>query len=216
MKKKHFKLTDQQKHELKLATVNYFQSLTTKPLGAAADDLMKPDALVPRLRESGVYLLEPDSIMNEAHFLNSGLAILFTIDPGTGQLKVLYIWEPESIIMLVDEFLDRLRNTEYYIQLTEDSETVSISNTCMDYISDKHPVFNQLTRKIQSLKSKKSRLHKDILLMLDKKFRYCELKKKFPGLFVDGECRLSNVHVCGFLGISETTLIDARKICPDE
>jgi hypothetical protein len=214
MRKKPFKLTEQRKHELKTATVDYLRGLHS-PINELEYALMAPRALAARFRVAGTILLEPESMVSEAHYLHSGLAILYSIDALTGDPKLLYVWEEKTIIVLYEEFKEKLPSGEYYIELIEDSELVSITNFCMDAIYDKHTVAYLLTQKILNMQTKRRFMQTDILLMVDKKLRYCVLKRTFPGLFTDGKCRLSNDQICGFIGIKESTLLEARKVCPD-
>lgn len=212
MKRLNLKLSEQRKHELKIATVDYLKSLH-HPMNELEYALLAPGALTPRYRAAGTILLEPDTLVSEAYYLETGLAILYTIEEKTGALKILYIWEEGSIIVLYEEFKEKLPSGDYYIKLIEDSELVSITNFCMDDIYRQHTVAYLITQKILNLKTKRCRLQLNILLMVDKKRRYCVFKEKFPGLFPEGSCRLSNVEVCAFTGITESTLTEARKIC---
>ena len=201
MKKKHFKLTDQRKHELKVATVAYLRGLHSQ-IDELEDALMAPGTLNPRSRMSGSILLEPDCLVSEAHYLHTGLAILYTIDAKSGLMKIFYIWEDRSIIVLYEEFRDRLPNDDYYIMLIEDSELVSITNFCMDGIYEKHTIAYLLTQKIINEQISRRMMQTDILLMESKTARLKAFEQKFPNL----KGRLTREQKCAFLGVKKSTL----------
>lgn len=201
MRKKPFKLTEQRKHELKEATVNYLRGLHS-PINELEYALMAPGALNPRPRLSGTILLEPESMVSEAHYLHNGLAILYTIDAHSGLMKIFYIWEEDSIVVLYEEFKEKLPNGDYYIMLIEDAEMVSISNFCMDNIYDQHMVAYLLTQKIINEQISRRMMHTDILLMESKTARLAAFERKFPNL----KGRLTWEQKCAFLGVKKSTL----------
>jgi hypothetical protein len=214
MRKKPFKLTEQRKHELKAATVDYLKGISPRPINGLEQALMAPGALSPRPMRKGSLLLQPHMMANEAFFL-LGFAKLYSIDPDKGEELIFFIWEPGTIVVMFKEFKEKLPMGDYYIELMTDAELVSITNFCMEGIYEQHSVAYELTEKILTMKTERSMKQVELLLMTDKKRRYCVFKDKFPGLFVDGKCRLSNAEICGFLGITESTLKEARKLCPD-
>jgi hypothetical protein len=203
--KKPFKLTEQRKEQLKVCTVAYLRGLHPQ-LNELEHALMAPNALMPKAKLSGAFLLEPDMVMNEAHYLESGLAILYTIHAKTGLMKIFYIWEEHSIIVLFEEFIDKLPVGDYYIQLIEDSELVSISNFCMDDIYEEHTVAYLLTQKILSLKTRRRMLQTDILLMDAKVDRPAAFEKMFPNL----RNRLTREQICAFIGVKPSTLDNGK------
>jgi len=196
----------------KQSCVGYLKQLYGKPIAELEAALMTPGILQPRERLKGYLLLEPGMSVSEAYYLRKGLVKLYSIDAGSGEEKILYIWEADSIIVLHRAFVEKLPNEEFYIEVIEDSELVSVSNFCMDDIYGEHTVAHELTQKILNLKTERRLLQTDILLMVDKKLRYKVFKEKFPGL----KGRLSNVEICGFIGITESTLKEARKLYPDD
>lgn len=201
MKKKLFKLTEQRKHELKQATVDYLRGLHSE-INELEYALMAPGALTARFRVAGTMLLEPESLVSEAHYLHSGLAILYTIDARSGLMKIFYIWEENSVIVLYEEFKEKLPNGDYFIMLIEDAEMVSISNFCMDNIYDKHTVAYLLTQKIINEQTSRRMMQTDILLMESKAARQEAFEQKFPNL----KGRLTWDQKCAFLGVKRSTL----------
>lgn len=196
----------------KQSCVDYLKRLYGKPMPELEAALMTPGVLIPRERLKGYLLLEPGMLVSEAYYLRTGLVKLYNIDARSGEEKILYFWEADSIIVLHKAFTEKLPNEEFYIEVIEDSELVSVSNFCMDDIYGEHTVAHELTQKILNLKTERRLLQTDILLMVDKKLRYKILKEKFPAL----KGRLSNVEICGFIGITESTLTEARKLYPNE
>jgi len=205
MKRLNLKLSEQRKHELKIATVDYLKNLHS-PLNELEYALLAPGALTPRYRTAGTILLEPDSPVSEAYYLQTGLAILYTIDEKTGAQKILYIWEEKSVIILYEEFKEKLPSGDYYIKLIEDSELVSITNFCMEDIYRQHTVAYLLTQKILNLKTKRSRLQLDILLMENKGERLAVYEARFPNL----KGRLTTEQICAFIGIKPSTLNNSK------
>jgi hypothetical protein len=201
MKKKLFKLTEQRKHELKLATVEYLRGLHSE-INELEDALMAPGALSPRPRMSGMIILEPDSLVSEAHYLHTGLAILYTIDAKSSFMKIFYIWEERSIIVLYEEFREKLPNDDYFIMVIEDSELVSITNFCMDGIYEKHTSAYLLTQKIINEQTSRRMMQTDILLMESKSARLSAFEQKFPNL----KGRLTWDQKCAFIGVKKSTL----------
>jgi hypothetical protein len=201
MRKKPFKLSEQRKHELKTATVNYFRGLHSQ-INELEYALMAPGALTARFRVAGTILLEPESLVSEAHYLHSGLAILYTIDDKNGLMKIFYIWEEDSIVVLYEEFKEKLPNGDYCIMLIEDAEMVSISNFCMDNIYEQHTVAYLLTQKIINEQTSRRMMHTDILLMESKTARLEVFERKFPNL----KGRLTWDQKCAFLGVKKSTL----------
>ena len=196
----------------KLSCVAYLRQLYGKPIAELEAALMASGVLTPRKRLKGYLLLEPGMLVSEAYYLRAGLVKLYSVDARSGEEKILYFWEADSIIVLHRAFIEKLPNEEFYIEVMEDSELVSVSNFCMDDIYGEHTVAHELTQKILNLKTERRLLQTEILLMVDKKLRYCVFKQKFPEL----KGRLSNGEICGFIGITESTLTEARKLYPDE
>ena len=215
-KRKNVILTPQQILEWKQCVINYLRSLLTEP--ALMDELaiVLMGTLKPHFKRKGHMLLEPKMHMTEAHYLKKGMIKLYSVDAKTDEEKIRFVWTSGSIVVLLEAFRERLLNEVLYIELMEDCELVSISNFCMDDIYEEHTVAYKLTEKIRAAEMARKDLQTEILQMVDKKMRYCVCKQKFPELFIDGKCRLSNEEVCGFIGITKTTLVDARKwLCPD-
>ncbi|WP_316812613.1 Crp/Fnr family transcriptional regulator [Pedobacter heparinus] len=215
MNKKSFKLTEAQILEWKQEVVNYLASLLpdSNSMGALAQVLMS--TLKPHFKLKGYFLLQPDMLMTEAHYLRKGLIKLYSIDAQSGEEKIRFIWAAGSIVVLLEAFRERLVNEVLYIELMEDCELVSISNFCMDDIYEEHTVAYRLTEKIRAAEIMRKDSQTEILQMVDKKMRYCVCKQKFPEFLVNGVWRLSNKEICSFIGTKESTLLDARKICPD-
>jgi CRP-like cAMP-binding protein len=216
MIKKPFKLTEAQILEWKQSVVDYLRSLLPESISMGELALVLMSTLKPHFKRKGYLLLQPDMLMTEAHYLRKGLIKLYCIDAATGEERIGYIWEAGSIVVLLKAFRERLPNEVYYIELMEDSELVSISNFCMDDIYGEHTVAHELTQRILGLKWERKLLQTEILLMVDKKMRYCVFKQKFPEFFEDGKSRLSNKEIYGFIGITKSTLTDARLLCPDK
>jgi hypothetical protein len=215
MKKKPFKLTEQLIKIWKDAVITYLKGLYSNFPKELEEMLLLPDVLNPVYKYRGELLLQPGIKVTKAYYLKKGLAKLYSIDGETGFPKLFYIWDAASIVVLYKAFREKLPNDEFYIELMEDSELVSISNFWMDDVYEAHPVAHELTGKILSMKTERRMLQTDILTMVDKKRRYCAFKKKFPELFEEGKPRLSNEEICAFINISESTLLESRKICPD-
>lgn len=204
-------LTPEVIEDWKQSCVDYLQGLYGKPLGDLLAVLKAPGALRCSARAKRSTLMEPYMAVTEAYFLRKGSAKLYTVNPENGEEKIMYIWTEGSVIVMFAEFRERLPNVEFYIQLMEDSELVTLGNFCLDGLYETNTVAHALTQKILMLKTKRRMLQMDILLMLDKRMRYAMMKKSFPELFVDGECRLTNNEICSFINISESTLLEARK-----
>lgn len=213
MKKR--KLTEQEILAWKQEVINYLRSLLPESTDIDMLALVLLNTLKPHFKSKGHLLLEPDMLMTEAHYLRKGLIKLYSIDKKTDEKKIRYIWEAGSIVVLLEAFRERLLNEVLYIELIEDCELVSISNFCMDDIYDEHTVAYQLTEKIRAAEMLRKDMQTEILQMVDKKMRYCVFKHKFPEFYVDGVWRLSNEEICSFIGITKSTLIEARKLCPD-
>lgn len=196
---------------LKKSCINYFEGLHGKAI-PQLQGIMVPGILTTRKRPKGHFLLEPGMQVAEAYYLRNGLVKLYSIDPVSGEEKILYIWEAESIIVLYKAFIENLPNEEFYIEVMEDSELVSVNNSLMDDIYEKYTLAHELTWKILNLKTERRLLQTNILLMVDKKLRYKVFKEKFPEL----KGRLSNSEICGFIGLTESTLKEARKLYPED
>lgn len=207
MKKQPFKLTEQLIKLWKECVIAYLQKLYGKPLGDLENALMAPGVLIPRYKPRHSFLLEPNTPVTEAHYLKSGMAKLYAYDDKSGQPKIFYIWEPGSIIVLYKEFRENLPHADYYIELTEDSEVISITSFCMEEIYEVHSVAYLLTQKILGEMKKRMLLQMDILLTPAKSDRYALFEDRFPGL----RGRLSNEEVCGFIGISMATLTNSKN-----
>lgn len=213
MRLQRFTFTPQLVLDWQTATVDYLKSLYGGlPLDGLEHSLMERDVLTPTFRHKGAFLLEPHMKVNHAYYLKKGLAKLFCVDPKTHEQKIHYIWEENSIVVLLKAFREQQQNKDFYIELIEDSELVGISNFSMENIYQEHTVAYELTQKIQNMKTERHVLQVDILLIIDKKIRYPALKASFPGLFADGKCRLSNEDICAFINISETTLFESRRL----
>lgn len=196
---------------------NYLMKLNKgQSLGELEDILSGPTILIPNEKKKGHRLLQPLMVMNEAHYLRKGLVKLYSIDPVSGDENIFYIWEADSIIVLYKSFRMRLRSKDLYIELMTDCELVSISNFNMDDIYTEHLIAHELTQTILTMKSERRMMQIEILLMTDKKFRYCVMKEKFPGLFDEtGRCLLTTREICGFIGLTDSTLSDAKRLCKD-
>jgi CRP-like cAMP-binding protein len=215
MIKKPFKLTEAQILEWKQNVVDYLRSLLTE--SSLMDELaiVLMSTLKPHFKHQGYLLLQPDMLMTEAHYLRKGLIKLYSIDAQTGEEKIRFIWKAGSIVVLLEAFRERLVNEVLYIELMEDCELVSISNFCMDDIYEEHTVAYKLTEKIRAAETARKDLQTEILQMVDKKMRYCVCKQKFPEFLVNGVWRLSNREIYSFIGITKSTLAEARLLCPD-
>ncbi|WP_316811444.1 Crp/Fnr family transcriptional regulator [Pedobacter heparinus] len=215
MNKRLFKLTEAQLLEWKQEVVNYLASLLPDSNSMGALALVLMNTLKPHFKLKGHLLLQPDMLMTEAHYLRKGLIKLYSLDAQTGEEKIRFIWAAGSIVVLLEAFRERLVNEVLYIELMEDCELVSISNFCMDNIYEEHTVAYKLTEKIRAAETARKDLQTEILQMVDKKMRYCVCKQKFPEFLVNGVWRLSNKEICSFTGITKSTLIEARQLCPD-
>jgi CRP-like cAMP-binding protein len=216
MNKRPFKLTEAQILEWKQSVVDYLRSLLPESISMGELALVLMNTLKPHFKQEGYFLLQPDMLMTEAHYLRKGLIKLYSLDAQTGEEKIRFIWEAGSIVVLLEAFRERLLNEVLYIELIEDCELVSISNFCMDDIYEEHTVAYMLTEKIRAAETARKDLQTEILQMVDKKMRYCVFKQKFPEFFEDGKSRLSNKEIYGFIGITKSTLTDARLLCPDK
>lgn len=198
------KLTNEMAHQWKCDCLAYLEGLLVSGgLGELKTALMEKNALRPKMCDKGTFLLRPGMAVVEAFFLRKGLAALYSLDRD-GNKKVFYIWDSSSIIVMYQSFRERLPNEEFYIEILEDAEIVSISSTSMDRIYALHAVAHKLTEKILSLKAERRMDQLDILLT-DKNERYVMLTLKFPSFFVNGQCRLP-IEICnGFIGISDST-----------
>ena len=191
----------------KECVIDYLTRLYGKPLGDLVTALMTPGALTPRPRSKGYILQEPGALVFEAHYLKTGLAKLYSIDERTGAEKIFYIWEEDSIIVMYKEFRESLPSDDYFIELIEDSELVSITNFCMEGIYEQHTVAHHLTNLILAEKKKRMMAQMNILLTPSKSNRFTLFEEKFPGL----KGRLSNDEVCGFIGVSPSTLNNSKN-----
>lgn len=205
--RKMIRITSEMGLVWKQSCVGYLEELEEKPLPELSRALMLPGALTPRFRAKRHILLEPEAMVNEAHYLRNGLAKLYSIDPKTGDEKIFHIWEPNSIIVLYQEFRQNLPNADYYIELVADSELVTITNFCMEGIYDAFPVAHSLTQKIITIKKKRMLMQMDILLTSSKSDRLALFYEKFPGL----RAKLSNDEICAFIGISPATLSSSKS-----
>jgi hypothetical protein len=132
---------------------------------------------------------------------------LYSIDEKTGTQKIFYIWEADSIIVMYREFRENLPSGDYFIELIEHSELVTITNFCMEGIYAQHTVAHDLTEIILTEKKRRMLAQMDILLTPTKGERFAMLEEKFPGL----RGRLSGDEICAFIGIRPTTLNDSKN-----
>jgi hypothetical protein len=208
MKKRLTKLTEEMIQQWKTCVIDYLERLLMgKPLPELAQALLAPRALTPRPKPKGYMLQEPDSPVFEAHYLKNGLAKLYSIDEQSGAQKIFYIWEADSIIVMYEEFKEDLPSGDYYIELMEDSELVTITNFCMAGIYAQHSAAHDLTHKIINEQKRRMLQQTNILLTPTKSNRYAMLWTMFPGL----RGRLSNEEICGFIGIGHATLVNSKS-----
>jgi hypothetical protein len=206
MKKRLTKLTEEMIRLWKAFVIDYLERLMGKPLPELAQALLAPRALTPRPKPKGYLLQQPDLPVFEAHYLKNGLAKLYSIDEQSGAQKIFYIWEADSIIVMYEEFREHLPSGDYYIELIEDSELVSITNFCMAGIYEQHSAAHDLTHKIINEQKRRMLQQTNILLTPSKSDRYAMLEEKFPGL----RGRLSREEICGFIGVGLTTLGESK------
>ena len=207
-------LTELQELQYKRATISYLQSLCCHIPTALDQALMQTGVLRPMQMCKGELLLKPGDKASKAYYLISGMAKLYYYDY-RGEPIIAYIWEAGSILVMFKKFRERLPNERYYIELMEDADLVGVTNLDMDGIYQTHATAYELTEKILCLKTDRRNLHTEILQMTDKKRRYHVFKQCFPGLYSEGKWRLSNKEICSFIGLTENTLADARKLYPD-
>ncbi|MDR6786462.1 CRP-like cAMP-binding protein [Pedobacter africanus] len=206
MSKKQLILTEQMIKLWKECVTDYLEKLCDGPIGELKPALLADGVLVPRFKRKGSFLLEPDMLVAEAHFLKSGMAMLYSIDKKSGQPKIFYIWEPGTIIVLYKEFRETLPSDDYFIEIIEDSEVVSITSLSMDGIYQEHTIAYALTQKILAGMKKRLLVQMDILLTPVKSDRYSLFEEKFPGL----RGKLSNDVICCFIGVGPTTLVGSK------
>ena len=205
--KKRSKLTDQAISLWKQCVIDYLERLYGKPIKELAEALLVPGALTPRYKPKGYILQDQDSLVFEAHYLKSGLAKLYSLDEQSGAEKIFYIWEPDSIIVMYEEFRENLPSGDYFIELISDCELVSITNMCMAGIYEQHSAAHDLTHKITSHQKRRSWQQVDILLTPAKSNRFALFEQRFPGL----RGRLLNDEICSFIGISAATLTNSKN-----
>lgn len=209
-----FYLTDEIKLEWIEDTVNYLRDLNERPITALEGVLRVPGTLQPVFMYKGEFLLKPGQKANKAWYLRRGRAKLYCYDED--QVRIMYIWEEGSIIVLFKKFRKKLPNGKYYIELMTDAELVSITNFRMDAIYEAHTVAHELTEKILCMKTDRRNLQLEILQMPDKKRRYCRFKVLFPSLFnTSGKSLLSIAEICAFINVTDSTLAESKKLCPD-
>jgi len=207
MKTNKVKLDPEKILEMKRATVAYLETLYDKVPEELKAQLMLPGVLNASCGAKKTFLLEPGMDASKAYYLHKGLAILYTMSRKKGKKKIFYIWREGEIIVLLKAFRDRLKNKDFYIQLIENSELVSITNLCMDDIYQQHIAAHELTRRINDLKTERRVRQLDIL-MEEKQDRYVLFVSLFPDLYN----RLTGEQTCGFIGINPTMLkISKRK-----
>ncbi|ACU03301.1 Crp/Fnr family transcriptional regulator [Pedobacter heparinus] len=205
--KKLSKLTDQMIILWKQCVIDYLERLYGKPLKELAEALLMPGALTPRYRRKGYILQYQDMPVFEAHYLKSGLVKLYSIDAQSGAEKIFYIWEPDSVIVMYEEFRENLPSGDYFIELITDCELVSITNMCMEGIYEQHPAAHDLTHKITSQQKRRNWQQMNILLTPAKSNRFAMFEQRFPGL----RGKLSNDEICSFIGIGVATLTNSKN-----
>lgn len=205
MSKRPLKLTAEMIKIWKQCVVNYLESLLGKPLGPLETALLLGDVLRPSYKDKGSFLLIPNMKATEAHYLKKGMAKLYTLTED-GKQKIFYLWKENEIIVLHKSFRGRLPNDKYHIEMMEDGEVLSISNSCMDNIYAEHITAHDLTQQIVNLKTERRIDQLDILLT-DKSERYAMFVERFPDFYA----RMTNEEICSFIGVSETILRTSRK-----
>ena len=88
------------------------------------DKIIKQWSFNAEFKPNRTYLLQPGCTMEDGYYLETGIAILYSIEPKTNELKILYIWEEKSLIILCGIFKESLPPGDYYIKLIADAELV--------------------------------------------------------------------------------------------
>lgn len=197
MRKRTFILTEKMIKEWKLAATTYLLSLFDFPNNELADLLCQPTALTTRHRCKGYQLFLPEGLTFCAHYLQKGLAKLYSIDPVTAVPKIFYFWEAGSVIFMNPEFWKLLPKGDYYIELVEDSELISINNI----YNERKPSYLELVKGFEIAMKERLFLQMDILLLNTKTERLMLFERHFPNL----RGRLTQSEIFSFIGVSPST-----------
>lgn len=152
----------------------------------------------------GHYLLQAQAAAQHAYFLQKGFSVSYLYEEG--HRVVTDFWKPGEIIMAPKSFFYQSQ-TDKIIQLTADSELLSLSYISTIKLFETFPVANSLARAITADYHARSEERIIDLHNLDARERYTKLLKLFPGL----EMNVSQELIASYLNVTRSTLSRLRR-----
>ena len=147
----------------------------------------------------GHYLVQSQSAAHHAFFLDKGFSVAFQYK--RNKRVVTDFWQTGEIILSPKSFFEQAP-TDEIIQLTTDSELLSLSYASAIKLSEKYPVANALARDITADYYARSEERIIDLHTLDSWDRYTKLLKMYPGI----ELHVSQELIASYLNITPQSL----------
>ena len=176
------------------------------PISAALKDLLENGNIFRKqILKKKDTLLMPNMKVNEVHYMVKGLGKALWKNQDNEE-EIFYLFDDDSFVVLLEEFLEGLLNESVYIVMLEESELYTLTKTQMDEIYRKYPEAVHLTAAIRILIQKRRDLHLSIL-MKKPALRYALFVKGYRNL----HARMSVKEICTFLCICEKTYKTSKR-----
>jgi len=182
-----------------MSTEKLFQVLSAfHPLPADFQEALKNELQLVTYPK-GHYLVQAQSPAHHVYFLEKGFSVAYQYQ--RNKRVVTDFWQPGEIILAPKRFFGQLPTNEI-IQVTTDSELLSISYDSVLKLFEKYPVANFLARDITADYYAKSEERIVDLHTLDAWERYEKLLKMYPGI----DLLVSQELIASYLNITPQSL----------
>ncbi len=154
------------------------------------------------------FLLEPDHVCKELHFVSTGCLRLYFINKKLNEQITLFAIENWWITDY--ESLDSGRPSSYYMQAVENSEVISISKTKLDELFEAVPKLERYFRVVQQRAFAATQTRIKYIYSMSDEERYHHFSSRFPAFMQ----RVPQYMLASYLGFTPQFLskIRAKKI----
>lgn len=176
------------------------------PLSTGLKVLLESKETLPRIElKKGQFLLMPKMEVEEMHYLASGMVKAYWLNTDNEE-EIFALWYANSMAVLPEEFFGKLKN-EAFIEVVEDCELLAFSKDQVEMMHKGYPEWPVLMEcirgEITQMRNRQLRL-----LMQKEGDRYALFCKLLPEQM---RLRLTDKDICGYIGISRSTLTLAKR-----